>query len=232
VIHHEHHGGLGRHRRQAGLVGVADAHPVQQAADALAQPVADAEVEVGVERRHDLARVALDDVLHDLARHAAGLGELARRLLHLVVEYQPVDQRAPAGPLERPDLDAQPRAHLVEHLVGAAADHPAHRRQQQPVEQRPQGQHRYQQGQPQRNGDGRAHGVLHSSQGAVGGRAAGRPWSPRGPLQHDTVRPTPAAGHLGSVAVRRTGVECRVLSVECGARTVERRRRRRGRAKT
>ena len=71
VVHHEHHGRVLGDGVQARVVGVADAHAVQRLRDAPRQPVADAEVHVGIEGRHDLARIALHLVQRHLARHAA-----------------------------------------------------------------------------------------------------------------------------------------------------------------
>ena len=56
----EHHGRMRRDAPDALGIDVADAHAVQALRELLAQPVAGAKVEVGVERGDDLARVALD----------------------------------------------------------------------------------------------------------------------------------------------------------------------------
>ena len=125
-----------------------------------AEPVADAEVEVGIERRHDLAGVGLDDLDSHFDRHVVGRGVLPGRLLHLVVIDEPIDQRAPAGLLERPDLDLQAGADLVEDLVGAAAEKPAGTRNEQAVEQREGREHSDQERQPQRHRNGRRHDAL------------------------------------------------------------------------
>ena len=156
VVHDEHHRGLLGDRVQPGVVGVADAHAVEETRQCLASPVADAEVHVGVERRHDLACVALHLIECHFTRHAARVGKRLRRLLHLVVEDQAVDQGLPAHLLERADADLQPPADVVEHAVGAALDEPARARQQQAVEQRPQGQQPSHHNQPQRQRDGAA----------------------------------------------------------------------------
>ena len=51
---------------EAGLVGEAEPHAVEELRHPLREPVADAEVEVGVEGGDDLARVALDPRSSDL----------------------------------------------------------------------------------------------------------------------------------------------------------------------
>ena len=62
-------------RREAGLVREAQAHPVEQARRRGAtSQVAEPEVEVGVERRHDLAGVARDLRHRHLAGHPGRAG--------------------------------------------------------------------------------------------------------------------------------------------------------------
>jgi hypothetical protein len=151
MVHHKHDGGVLEHRSQPGIVGVADAHAVQRAADRLAEPVADAEIEVGIERRNDLARVALDDLHRNFTRHALRRGELPRRLLHLVVVEEPIDQRTAARSLKRPDLDLQSAADFIEHLVRAAAQEPARAGHEQSIQQREGGEHGDQDRHPQRH---------------------------------------------------------------------------------
>src|SRR5213595_2258299 len=60
VVHHEHYSRVGADLRDALRIDVPDSHAVEGPRDPAPDPVADAEVEVGVERGDDLARVALD----------------------------------------------------------------------------------------------------------------------------------------------------------------------------
>ena len=151
VVHDEHHGGVLRHAAQALGVDVADAHAVQALRDLAPDPVADAEVQVSVEGRHDLARVALDGGEHGDDRHAVRLGELVDGLLHLRVAEQAVNENLAASALERPDADAQARAQFVDDAVGAPGDEPADRRHQQAVVGGPGGQRPAREGEPQWN---------------------------------------------------------------------------------
>lgn len=69
VVHHEHHGRLRVDRGERLRIGIAEAHTIEELRAALGQPVADAKVEVGVERRHDLARIDVGALACQLERH-------------------------------------------------------------------------------------------------------------------------------------------------------------------
>ena len=151
VVHDEHHRGVGLDARQVLGVDVPQPHAVQQLRHALADPVADAEVQVGVERRHGLAGVALDALVAVRSGMRCPWSELLRRLLHLRVGQQAVDQRLAAGALERADADAQALADLVDHLVGRAHRRPAQQRHQRVLVQRPDCERSRQRRQPERD---------------------------------------------------------------------------------
>jgi hypothetical protein len=95
VVDDEDDARLARHGGERRLVEPADAHAVEHARQRARHPVAEAEVEVGVEGGHDLARVALDLRHRHLARHPLLLREGLRRLHHLRVVDQAVDEHAP-----------------------------------------------------------------------------------------------------------------------------------------
>ena len=71
---------FGSTAREPLVVGVAEAHAVEQARDGAGEPVADPEVDVGVEGRDDLVRVAGDPCLRDLARRRGSRGVRLDRL--------------------------------------------------------------------------------------------------------------------------------------------------------
>jgi len=157
VVHDEDHGRLRVDRRQAGLVTASGDHAVEQARDAFRQPVADAEVEVGVEGGHDLARVAVDAAAHVDERLAA-LPRLRRGggLDARVVE-EAVDQHLAPGQLERRQLDPQAGVELADDGVDAAAEEPAHARRQQQHAGGPGGEQRQDDEQPKRDTDAGVH---------------------------------------------------------------------------
>jgi len=131
VVDDENHRRVGLHPRQRFLVDVADAHAVDQAGYAARQRVADAEIDPGVERGHDLARQAVDAVPGGGKRLVGRLGMLGRRGLHLGVMEQAVDEHFAAGQREGRQADCQPRVDLADHLVHPAAEEPAHARREQ-----------------------------------------------------------------------------------------------------
>ena len=71
--------------------------------------------------------------------------------LHPGIGHQPVDERLAARALERADADAQPLADLVDHLVGRVHDHPAQRRHQHVLVERPGREQRARDREPQRD---------------------------------------------------------------------------------
>ena len=125
VVHHEHDGRMGRHARETLVVAVPDPHAVQRLGDAPGEPVADPEVEVGVERRHDLGGVLAHLLGRERARHVLRCGLGRGRLLHLRVVDQHVDQRLAPRALERAHLDLELAGDLVEHAVRPIAQQPA-----------------------------------------------------------------------------------------------------------
>ena len=159
VVDQEDDRRLRRDRRQARLVLVPEAHAVERPGDVAGEPVPDAEVHVGVERRHDLVRVPADPLHDDLARHRLlarlGLGGLE----HLRVVEEPVDQDLALGQLEVGDPDLQPRVDLLEHAVDPAPQEPPGARDQEPVERDPRGEDRQQDGEPDGKLDRPAHGA-------------------------------------------------------------------------
>ena len=115
MVHHEHHRGLrvqpasdcGRHNQP---------HAVDRTRQrSSSQPVADAEVHVGVESRHDL-RVRRRAPAASIAPSTPVGGRRARhRLQHLRV---PGGRSSPAGAFELRQLDdVQPHADLVDHAL-------------------------------------------------------------------------------------------------------------------
>ena len=153
VIHHQHYRGVGIDAGNAGGVDVAESHAVQRAGDGAPEPVADAKVEIGVERRHDLARIALDFFQHRGQRRAVARGVLLGGLLHLRIGEQAMHQRLAPRALERADADAQAMRDVVDHLVRRTRHHPAQRRNQQVLIEGPRGEHCHRDREPQRHAD-------------------------------------------------------------------------------
>ena len=157
MVHHEHYSRVGADFRDALRIDVPDSHAVEGPRDPAPDPVADAEVEVGVERRDDLARVALD-----LAQRC-GQGKVVfpRVLLggglHPAVGEQAVDERLALGALEGPDSDAQALAQLVDHLVRGMRHQEAQRGHHGVLVERPDGERRHHDEQPSRDRDAVAH---------------------------------------------------------------------------
>jgi hypothetical protein len=160
MVHDEHYRGAGRHARHGALVGEAQAHAVEEAGDGAGDRVAYPEVDVGVEGRHDLARIAMDFSHRHLARQVVGARIVVGGGDHLRVVDQAVDQHLALGELERFYLDGQPLVDAVDQPVEAAAHEPAAARDQEPIEQRPGREQRDCRKQPERNGDRIAHRPL------------------------------------------------------------------------
>ena len=140
VVHDEDDRRARVDRRQRRRVGVAEADAVGHLGERLGEPVADPEVDVGVERRHDLAGVAVHALDEHVARHAA-LGDLLlHRREHALIARQAVEQGAPPGQLELRQLDLEARADLVHDAAHLAPEVPAHAGQQEPLERREQRQ--------------------------------------------------------------------------------------------
>ena len=182
VVHDEDHGGVGRHAGQGAFVGEAQAHAIEEAGHGAGDRIADAEVDVGVEGRHDLARVAMDLGHRRLARDVVGAGVVVGGGHHLRVVDQPVDQHLPLGELERLYLDIEPPVDAIDQPVETPPQEPAAARDQQAVEQRPQREGGDRQEQPERNGDRLAHRSAHhpahrpaAGASTAGGRGPRRP---------------------------------------------------------
>ena len=172
VIHHEDDGRVRRDPGKARVVDVADPDAEERLRDALRHPVAEPEVEIRVERRHDLGRVLARLRGGDLARHALRLGVGRCRLLHLRVVDEDVDERAAAGALERPHLDLEPVRDLVEDAVRAAAQEPAPARAHHPVVDAERGEHGDRDREP--GGQGDRHDRARLTPGARRGKWGGR----------------------------------------------------------
>ena len=98
MVHHEDDARVRLDLRQRPIVGVPHADPVEKLNGAPRHEVADPEVEPGVERRHDLARIALDLAGQGRPRHP-GFPRLAfERLHHLGITGQPLDENLAPGP--------------------------------------------------------------------------------------------------------------------------------------
>jgi hypothetical protein len=157
VVDDQHHGRVRVDARDALRVDVAEAHAVERARHAAADPVADAEVEVGVERRHDLAAIGFD-LGHDLGKRDPVLRRvLLGRLLHPGIGEQAMDQRLPARALEGPDADAQARRHRVDDAVRRVRHQPAQGGDEEVLEERPHGEREQERRQPERQLDRLAH---------------------------------------------------------------------------
>jgi hypothetical protein len=153
VVHDEHHGrGVGHFFQRLGI-DKTQAHAVQALRDLAADPVAEAEVQVGVEGRHDLARIVLDRLEHRGHRYLVLRGILLDSRLHLRISDEAVDQDLAARALERADADAQARRHLFEHHIGASGHEPAQRGHEQLFISCPGGERADQHCQPQRHRD-------------------------------------------------------------------------------
>ena len=158
VVHHEHQRRFGRHGGDSLLVDVADANPIHELGAVLRQPVADAEIDVGIEGRHDLAGVNFDP------RHDGGAGDVLglrlrlHRCLHARVVQQAIDQHSALRQFERRDLDIEPRVDLFDDPVHPAAKIPAHAREQQAIEDRP----RREQDEDRQHPHRQRHGLRHA----------------------------------------------------------------------
>ena len=160
MVHDEHHRGLRVDLRQPLVVGEADPHPVQEPCQALGQPVADAEVRIGVERRHDLPGVLQHLGLGHRARHLVLDGVDLHRFDHFRVEGEPVDQHLALGELKRAYGDVEVGVDLVDNAVDAPPQPPAHAWHQHAFERGPGGERHDQQKQPQWQTDGAGHSPL------------------------------------------------------------------------
>ena len=178
VIDHEHQRRARCDGPQRGLVGEADPHPVQQPGDRPRHRVADPEVDVGVERRHDLAHIAVNPRPDGGDRLLGGLRMLGDRGLDARIVEQPVDQRLAPGQLERGQFDRQPAVQPLDHAVDAPTQEPAHARGQHQHQHRPGRQEGHQQKQPAGQGDQLGHGGS-----AIGGSCA----RSAGPMNGDSM---------------------------------------------
>src|SRR5688500_6608895 len=68
-----------------------------------------------------------------------------------------MNQRLPARALEGPDADAQPRRYVLDDAVGGMGQHPAQRRHDEVLVERPESEQAGGDREPERNGDRFAH---------------------------------------------------------------------------
>ena len=153
VVDDEHDGGVGVDLAQRVAIGKTKPHAVEQPRQPPGHARSDAEIEIGAERRYDLAGVAPGEVHRHFARHAGGLCVLLYGLDHVRIVEQAVDQHLPARQLERADAQLQPGVQLLDGPVGPPPQGPAYARDQQAVEQCPTRQYRHQHKQPDRHRD-------------------------------------------------------------------------------
>lgn len=142
-----------QHRFQRFIVGVTKTHAIKRFGQPPRQLGADLEIGIGGERRHDFARIALSLVHGDLARHASLLRVLFDSGEDVRIIQQPVGQHLTLGEFERLDVQLEAGIQLVDGAVGAVAQRPADRRDQQPVEQGDDGKQREERNRPDRQRD-------------------------------------------------------------------------------
>ena len=157
VIHHKHHRRLGIDLAEPLVVSKTDAHPVQQPRKALRQPIAHTEINVCVERRDNLARVAQHFGLRHGTRHIVLGGVDLHRLDHFCVVSEAVDKHLALGELERANRDVKTGVNLVDHTVNAPAQQPAGARHQHSLSQRPDREGQQDHEKPQRQHDRSRH---------------------------------------------------------------------------
>ena len=190
VVHHEDDARVRLDLRERPLVGVPHADPVEELDGAPCQVVPDPEVEPRVERRNDLARVAFDLAGQDLARRARLPGPALDRLHHPGVMGQQLDEDPAPGPMESGDPEVEPRVQLVDHALDPPPEEPAHARDEEPVENRPQHERAARDRDPDWKGDRLRHrgsALVHPARLATTRRTS----------------PTPVAGESASAAEHR-----------------------------
>ena len=153
MVHHEHDAGVGFDLRERHVVGIAQSHAIQELRRPVRQAICDPEVGIGVERRHDLAGIALDLAHQVVARLSRFPGAGGQRFLHAGVVRQPVDQHPPLRAVKRRNAELKAGIELVDHAVDPAADQAADARHQDPVEHGPHRQRGQGGRQPHRNRD-------------------------------------------------------------------------------
>ena len=137
VIHHKHDARVGRDAGQRGVVGIAEADAIEQLQQAPGEGIAKAEIDVDVERRDNLTRIALDLAQQGRSR-LLGLLRLGLDRLHdRGVVRQAIDQHLAFCPLEKRDLQGEAGIELVDHTTGAPAEKPSGAGHKQAVEHRP-----------------------------------------------------------------------------------------------
>jgi hypothetical protein len=123
---------------------------------------------IGIERRHDLARIAIHALRHDLARLPFLEAFPLHRGLHLRVMEQPVNQDLAPGQLELRQLQVEAGVDLPDHPVDLVMEVPAHARHQQAIEHGPGCQQQQDDEQPGRQGNGGSHSGCGPKADAVG----------------------------------------------------------------
>ena len=140
MIHQKHDARVGRDAGQRCVVGIAEADAIEHLQQAPGEVIAKAEIDVDVERRDNLTRIALDLAQQDGSR-PLGLLRLGLDRLHdRGVGRQSIDQHLAFCPLEKRDLQGEAGIELVDHPTGALAEKPAGAGHNQAVEHRPQDQ--------------------------------------------------------------------------------------------
>ena len=127
-------------------------------------PIRDPKVGIGIERRHDLASVALDLAQQLVARLSRFPAVGGQCFLHGRVVRQPVDQHPPPSAVKRGNTELKACIQLVNHAVDPTADQPADARDQNPVEHGPHSQRGQGGDQPHRNRDCLGHSFRRYSQ--------------------------------------------------------------------
>ena len=153
MIHHENDARIGLDAGQRFIVGVPQSDPVEELSGAPRQVVANPEIGISIERRHDLACIALDFPDQDFSWYVGFLRYGLDRFHHLGIIGQPIDQDLAFRLLERGNLQLQARVQLVDHAIDAPPDHPSRARNEQEIDHRPERERTGYHCNPYRKGD-------------------------------------------------------------------------------
>ena len=126
MVHDENHRRFRVELLQSLGMRSADADAIDEARNALGEPVEHPIVDVGVERRHDLPGEGAYALLQNLTRDVLLAGGFLQHRQHVLIENQLVDQHLAAGLLQGPDLDLQAGVDAIDGDVEPAAQKPAH----------------------------------------------------------------------------------------------------------
>ena len=163
MVDDEHDAGIVIDRSQRLFVGGPEPHAVQQPNEPPGQVVADAEVRIGIERRHDFPGVP-GRLRHQHVPRGSRCGRLpVDGFQHFGVVGQAIDEDLALGSREAGNLELQALIEVFDHAIEAAAYKPANAWHQHAVNDRPDREYCPRDDQPKRE----RHGVIgnHSAPG-------------------------------------------------------------------